>query len=52
LTSTVSIFSITDCSVAPGNVAANIYNTAIAIGEKAAVVIGEDLGIKGISSFA
>ena len=35
-----------DCSIAPGNVGANTYNTAIAIGEKAAVLIAEDLGIK------
>ncbi|KAK2460296.1 hypothetical protein APHAL10511_007685 [Amanita phalloides] len=39
---------IADCSIAPGNVGANTYNTAIAIGEKAAVLIAEDLGIKGI----
>jgi len=42
---------IGDCSIAPGNVGANTYNTAIAIGEKAAVIIAEDLGIKGISPF-
>jgi alcohol oxidase len=35
-----------DCSITPGNVGANTYNTAIAIGEKAAVIIAEDLGIK------
>ena len=35
-----------DCSIAPGNVGANTYNTAIAIGEKAAIIIAEDLGIK------
>ena len=35
-----------DCSIAPDNVGANTYNTAIAIGEKAAVIIAEDLGIK------
>ena len=34
-----------DCSIAPGNVGSNTYNTAIAIGEKAAVLIAEDLGI-------
>lgn len=28
-----------DCSIAPGNVEANTYSTAIAIGEKAAVLI-------------
>lgn len=35
-----------DCSIAPGNVGANTYNTAIAIGEKAAVLIAEELGIR------
>ena len=39
-----------DCSIVPGNVGANTYNTAIAIGEKAAVIIAEDLGIKGVTS--
>ena len=34
----------------PGNVGANTYNSAIAIGEKAAVMIAEDLGIKGVTS--
>ena len=43
-----SLFS--DLSIAPGNVGANTYNTAIAIGEKAAVIIAEDLGIKGVTS--
>ena len=42
--------SYSDCSIAPGNVGANTYNTAIAIGEKAAVIIAEDLGIKGVTS--
>jgi len=39
-----------DCSIAPGNVAANTYSTAIAIGEKAAVIIAEELGIKGVTT--
>ena len=43
------IFSL-DCSISPDNVGANTYNTAIAIGEKAAVIIAEDLGIKGVTS--
>lgn len=38
-----------DCSIAPGNVGANMYNTAIAIGEKAAVIIAQDLGIEGVT---
>jgi len=39
---------IADCSIAPRNVGANTYNTAIAIGEKAAVLITEDLRISGV----
>ncbi|KAF8164002.1 alcohol oxidase-like protein [Pholiota molesta] len=41
---------IADCSIAPANVGSNTYNTAIAIGEKAAVIIAEDLGIKRVSA--
>lgn len=37
-----------DVSIAPANVCANTYNTAIAIGEKAAIILAEDLGIKGL----
>jgi alcohol oxidase len=33
----------------PGNVGANTYNTAIAVGEKAAVIFAQDLGIKGVT---
>lgn len=36
-------------SIIPGNVGANTYNTAIAIGEKAAIIIAQDLGIYGIA---
>jgi alcohol oxidase len=35
-----------DCSITPGNVGANTYNTSVGIGEKAAVLIAEDLGIR------
>lgn len=35
-------------SIAPGNVAANTYNTALAIGEKAAVIIAKELGIQNV----
>ena len=41
---------LSDLSITPGNVGANTYNTAIAFGEKAAVIIAEDLGIKGVTS--
>ncbi|KAF9036216.1 GMC oxidoreductase-domain-containing protein [Panaeolus papilionaceus] len=34
---------VADCSIFPGNVSANLYNTAIVIGEKAAIIISEDL---------
>ena len=45
-TRTAFIFICADCSITPDNVGANTYNTAIAIGEKAAVIIAEDLGIQ------
>ena len=38
----VNLF-FSDLSIAPGNVGANTYNTAIAVGEKAAIIIAEDL---------
>ncbi|KAF8813022.1 alcohol oxidase [Phlegmacium glaucopus] len=46
----VQNLKIADCSITPDNVGANTYNTALAIGEKAAVIIAEDLGIKGVTS--
>ncbi|KAI0070144.1 alcohol oxidase [Panus rudis PR-1116 ss-1] len=39
---------VADMSIAPGNVASNTYSTALVIGEKAAVIIAEELGIKGV----
>ncbi|KAH9891940.1 alcohol oxidase-like protein [Cubamyces lactineus] len=36
---------IVDLSICPGNVAANTYSTAVLIGEKAAMIIAEELGI-------
>ncbi len=39
---------VADMSIAPSNVSANTYNTALIIGEKAAVIIAEDLGINGV----
>ncbi|KAI0324556.1 alcohol oxidase-like protein [Cubamyces sp. BRFM 1775] len=36
---------IADLSICPGNVAANTYSTAVLIGEKAAMIIAEELGI-------
>jgi len=39
---------VADLSICPSNVGANTYSTALVIGEKAAVIIAEELGIKGI----
>ncbi|KAH9017282.1 alcohol oxidase-like protein [Lactarius hengduanensis] len=39
---------VADLSVPPGNVSSNTYGTALVIGEKAAVIIAEELGIKGV----
>ncbi|KAJ7466280.1 GMC oxidoreductase-domain-containing protein, partial [Mycena galericulata] len=43
----VTGLKVADMSVAPLNVGANTYNTALIIGEKAALVIAEELGIQG-----
>ena len=37
---------VADLSIAPSNVGANTYGTALVIGEKAAVIIAEELGIE------
>ena len=39
---------VADMSIAPANVSSNTYGTALVIGEKAAVIIAEELGIKGV----
>ncbi|KAL7269728.1 hypothetical protein RUND412_007595 [Rhizina undulata] len=39
---------IGDLSICPSNVGSNTYSTAILVGEKAAVLIGEDLGIANV----
>jgi len=39
---------VADISIAPSNVAANTYSTAATIGEKAATIIAEELGINGV----
>ncbi|KAI0366933.1 alcohol oxidase-like protein [Pilatotrama ljubarskyi] len=36
---------VADLSICPGNVASNTYSTAVLIGEKAAVIVAQDLGI-------
>ncbi|EGO00550.1 hypothetical protein SERLA73DRAFT_104857 [Serpula lacrymans var. lacrymans S7.3] len=44
----VKDLKVADLSIVPSNVASNTYSTAVVIGEKAAVLIGEDLGIEGV----
>ena len=39
---------VADLSIGPSNVAANTYSTALLIGEKAAMMIAEELGMKGV----
>jgi len=39
---------VADLSICPSNVSANTYSTALVIGEKAAVIIAKELGIKGV----
>ncbi|KAI0655408.1 alcohol oxidase-like protein [Cubamyces menziesii] len=41
----VANLKVADLSICPGNVAANTYSTAVLIGEKAATLIAEELGI-------
>jgi alcohol oxidase len=38
---------VADMSIAPGNVSANTCRTALVVGEKAAMIITEELGVKG-----
>ncbi|KAF7363189.1 hypothetical protein MVEN_00671500 [Mycena venus] len=44
----VKNLKIADLSIAPLNVGANTYNTALIVGEKAAVIIAAELGINGV----
>lgn len=44
----VQNLKVADMSIAPSNVGANTYNSALIIGEKAAIIIAEELGIKGV----
>lgn len=41
-----SSLKVADLSICPSNVAANTYSTAVAVGERASIIIAEDLGIK------
>ncbi|KDQ62486.1 alcohol oxidase [Jaapia argillacea MUCL 33604] len=44
----VQNLKVADMSICPANVSANTYSTALVIGEKAALIIAEELGIKGV----
>ncbi|KAJ6623256.1 hypothetical protein B0H10DRAFT_2174818 [Mycena sp. CBHHK59/15] len=44
----VKNLKVADMSIAPLNVGGNTYNTALIIGEKAALIIAEELGIEGV----
>ncbi|KAG9316440.1 GMC oxidoreductase-domain-containing protein [Chiua virens] len=39
---------VADLSIAPSNVASNTYSSALVIGEKAAIIIAEELGIQNV----
>ncbi|TFK52446.1 glucose-methanol-choline oxidoreductase [Heliocybe sulcata] len=39
---------VADLSICPGNVCANTYSTALVVGEKAALIIAEELAIQNI----
>ncbi|KIP06402.1 hypothetical protein PHLGIDRAFT_72751 [Phlebiopsis gigantea 11061_1 CR5-6] len=39
---------VADLSIPPSNVAANTYSTTLAVAEKAALIIAEELGISGV----
>jgi len=39
---------VADLSIAPSNVNANTYSTTLAIAEKAAIIIAQDLGIPSV----
>jgi len=39
---------IADLSICPDNVGSNTYSTAVTVGEKAAMIISDELGITGI----
>ncbi|OJD15604.1 hypothetical protein AJ78_04157 [Emergomyces pasteurianus Ep9510] len=41
----VKNLKVVDLSICPGNVAANTYSTALAVGEKAASIVAKELGI-------
>jgi len=46
----VTGLKVADMSICPTNVGNNTYSTALLIGEKAAVLIAQDLGVDGVDS--
>ncbi|KAJ7130938.1 GMC oxidoreductase-domain-containing protein [Mycena filopes] len=44
----VKSLKVADLSIAPSNVGSNTYSSALVIGEKAALIIAEELGIAGV----
>ncbi|KAF7336802.1 GMC-OxRdtase-N domain-containing protein [Mycena venus] len=44
----VKNLKVADLSIAPTNVGANTYNSALVVGEKAALIIADELGVKGV----
>ncbi|KAK1222865.1 hypothetical protein PQX77_014287 [Marasmius sp. AFHP31] len=46
----VQNLKVADLSIAPANVGANTYNSALVVGEKAAVIIARELGVKGVEA--
>jgi len=41
--------NVADLSTLPSNVAENTYSTVLVVGENAAVIIAEELGIEGVN---
>ncbi|KIK32675.1 GMC oxidoreductase [Suillus luteus UH-Slu-Lm8-n1] len=44
----VTNLKVADMSIVPKNVGTNTYSTALLIGEKAVMIIAEDLGINSV----
>jgi len=46
----VTGLKVADMSICPTNVGTNTYSTALLVGEKAAIIIAQDLGIGDVDS--
>ncbi|KAJ6555263.1 glucose-methanol-choline oxidoreductase [Mycena sp. CBHHK59/15] len=44
----VQNLKVAELSIVPTNVGSNMYNMALIIGEKAVLIIAEELGIEGV----